>query len=211
MPRKNDSELTMSKILEISSKLFFEKGFEQTSIQDIVNELGMSKGAIFHHFKSKDEIFDAVLEHYANIVIKKTDEWLENCHGMTAKDKITYLLECHIADDTLSVEATAAYRQICSPGILAAVTKLCINKYAPLFSRLFIEGINDGSIQTDFPDEAAEMFHLLYNIWATYDDRMCKKMKFLQRTMQLLGVDIISDAVINKYVDYIEREKQMLK
>ena len=207
MARKNSSELTTSMILEISSRLFFEKGFEQTSIQDIVGELGMSKGAIFHHFKSKDVIFDAVLERYANIVVQKTDEWLKNCHGLTAKEKITYLLECHIADDSLSVEATAAYRQMYSAGILAAVAKLCINKYAPLFSRLFIEGIRDGSIQTDYPHEAAEVFHLLYNIWATYDGGMRRKMKFLQHTMRLLGVDIISDAVIDKYVNYIERER----
>ena len=211
MARKNDTELTTSKILTVSSKLFFEKGFEQTSIQDIVTALGMSKGAIFHHFKSKDAIFDAVLERYASIIIRKTDEWLENCKGMTAKEKITYLLECHISDDILSFEATAAYRQIFSPGILAAVTKLCINKYAPLFSWLFMEGIKDGSIQTAFPKETAEVFHLLYNIWTTYENGMRKKLKFLQHTMKLLGADIISDTIIDKYVDYVEREKQPQK
>ena len=39
-----------------------EKGYEKTTIQDIVNALGMSKGAIYHHFKSKDEIIEALSE-----------------------------------------------------------------------------------------------------------------------------------------------------
>ena len=52
----------MEKILEVSLALFNEKGYEKTTIQDIVNALGMSKGAIYHHFKSKDEIIEALSE-----------------------------------------------------------------------------------------------------------------------------------------------------
>ena len=53
MARNKYPQRTVEKILEVSLALFNEKGYEKTTIQDIVNALGMSKGAIYHHFKSE--------------------------------------------------------------------------------------------------------------------------------------------------------------
>ena len=51
----------MERILDTAQRLFLEKGYEQTTIQDITDNLGgLTKGAIYHHFKSKEEIIDAV-------------------------------------------------------------------------------------------------------------------------------------------------------
>lgn len=63
MARNKYPEITVEKILEVSQRLFVEKGYDNTTIQDIVNELGgLTKGAIYHHFKSKEEIMDALSE-----------------------------------------------------------------------------------------------------------------------------------------------------
>lgn len=56
MARNKYPEITVEKILEAAQKLFFEKGYDNTTIQDIVDKLGgLTKGAIYHHFKSKEE------------------------------------------------------------------------------------------------------------------------------------------------------------
>lgn len=61
MARNKYPEVTVQRILDASMKLFLEKGYENTTIQDIVDELGdLSKGAIYHHFKSKEDIIQAV-------------------------------------------------------------------------------------------------------------------------------------------------------
>ena len=52
MARSKHPEETERKILEVSRRLFQTKGYEHTTIQDIVDALGMSKGAVYHHFKS---------------------------------------------------------------------------------------------------------------------------------------------------------------
>lgn len=63
MARNKYPEITVERILEVSQRLFMEKGYDNTTIQDIVNELGgLTKGAIYHHFKSKEEIIDALGE-----------------------------------------------------------------------------------------------------------------------------------------------------
>ena len=61
MSRNKYPEQTVERILDAAQRLFLEKGYEATTIQDIVDELGgLTKGAVYHHFKSKEEIMDAV-------------------------------------------------------------------------------------------------------------------------------------------------------
>ena len=61
MARNKYPEITVEKILEAAQRLFLEKGYENTTIQDIVDELGgLTKGAIYHHFKSKEDIICAL-------------------------------------------------------------------------------------------------------------------------------------------------------
>ena len=61
MARNKYPEVTEERILEAAQRLFLEKGYDNTTIQDIVDQLGgLTKGAVYHHFKSKEEILNAV-------------------------------------------------------------------------------------------------------------------------------------------------------
>ena len=61
--RNKHPEETVQLILDVAFRLFIEKGYEHTSIQDILDHLGgLSKGAIYHHFKSKEDILVAVID-----------------------------------------------------------------------------------------------------------------------------------------------------
>lgn len=51
---------TRTRILQEAAKLFTEKGYEATSVQDIAQALGLSKAALYHHFRSKEEILYAI-------------------------------------------------------------------------------------------------------------------------------------------------------
>lgn len=55
-------DLKRISILETAERLFFEKGYEQTSIQDILDALSMSKGGFYHHFASKEAILSEICE-----------------------------------------------------------------------------------------------------------------------------------------------------
>ena len=61
MARNKYPEVTVEKILDVSQRLFLEKGYDATTIQDIVDDLGgLTKGALYHHFRSKEEIMVAL-------------------------------------------------------------------------------------------------------------------------------------------------------
>ena len=64
MARNKYPEETVQKILAVSYRLFLEKGYDHTTIQDITDALGMSKGAVYHHFKSKEAILDRIYDQY---------------------------------------------------------------------------------------------------------------------------------------------------
>jgi len=59
-----DSAKTREKILDVSLKVFGQKGFGQTKLSDIAKEAEITRGAIYHHFNSKSELFSALFEKY---------------------------------------------------------------------------------------------------------------------------------------------------
>ena len=54
MPRNKYPEQTVEKILSAAERLFAQKGYAKTTLQDIIDTTGLSKGAVYHHFKSKE-------------------------------------------------------------------------------------------------------------------------------------------------------------
>ena len=53
---------TKRKIFETSMKLFAEKGYDATSIEEITATVGVAKGTLYYHFSSKEEIFNFLVE-----------------------------------------------------------------------------------------------------------------------------------------------------
>ena len=59
---------TKRKIFETSMRLFAEKGYDATSIEDITSEVGVAKGTLYYHFSSKEEIFNFLIEEGMNLL-----------------------------------------------------------------------------------------------------------------------------------------------
>lgn len=91
------------KILEAAIKLFAEKGYPLTSIQDIANECGIAKGSIYSYFKSKEDVLIAALNHYFNQIMRRVHT-LEKQH-VNPRDKfatkLTVFFESVIAQKKL--------------------------------------------------------------------------------------------------------------
>jgi AcrR family transcriptional regulator len=55
-------ETTIRSLLEAAQELFAERGFAETTVDDVVARAGLAKGALYHHFRSKEEVFAAVVD-----------------------------------------------------------------------------------------------------------------------------------------------------
>lgn len=59
--REKQAVETIADIMRESEKLFIEKGFEKTTVKEIAEKCGMTKGALYHHFKSKEDVLEKLL------------------------------------------------------------------------------------------------------------------------------------------------------
>ena len=87
------SEQTQQKIIEAATQLFVRKGFYGTSISDLAQATGLTKGALYHHFENKDAIFFAVIQ-----TVRDTWENEVARDVLEAKDaptRLTLLLDNH--------------------------------------------------------------------------------------------------------------------
>lgn len=108
--RKGD--LKRSSILEMAEKLFFEKGYEQTSIQDILDALSLSKGGFYHHFSSKEAILAEICE---NRVISRLSHLKWELFGTRVSpiDKLNLLLRKVNLFDRDEAEFAALMVKVC--------------------------------------------------------------------------------------------------
>jgi len=83
------SEETRSRILESAIKLFSDRGFNDASVDDICAEAGLSKGAFYHHFESKQALFLALLDGW----LKTIDKAIEASKDRTAPETFMQMTE----------------------------------------------------------------------------------------------------------------------
>ena len=207
---KYNPKQTVEKIISAAEELFLTKGFDKTSMQDIVNALGMSKGAIFHHFKSKEDIFDAILTNTANKQVEEYNNvWLKELEGLNSMDKLKALLNLSLSANN-RVASIMAMR-INDPKIIVGMMRSSINVSAPVLADIMREGMADNSIQAVYPDEAAQVLLILVNIWCDPVIFECdineleKRFRFLQYLAKLMGVDAISDEYIMKNIEFTKK------
>lgn len=66
-------------IIDIAEKMFFENGYEATSVRMIMNAVGGEIGMFYHYFKSKDELFDRVVERFFDGFREKFEKMIADC------------------------------------------------------------------------------------------------------------------------------------
>ena len=205
LARNKYPEETVNLILETAMKLFAEKGYEHTSIQDIINNLGgLSKGAIYHHFRSKEDILDAVTTKMSEQSNKMLFE-IQNCPGLTGKEKLRKLL-VESLNRSVHDEIFAAAPNIGdSPALVFSILRGTIDYTAPVYVLPIVEqGIADGSIQTEYPKELAELVLLVGNIWLDpmiFDDDpegIYRKCKMYDQMLRAFGLDILDESVFER-------------
>lgn len=204
MLNNNSSNQTYEDILSTAYSFFIEKGYEKTSIQDIINELGISKGAIYHYFKSKEEILQSVLlleKEKANIYL---DKLIQEADGCNAQEKIKYVLNKIISDENINTTNRFLLNQTNNSKAIIQSIIQTVNIDSIKFFEIIKDGVKDGSLNTDFPKECSELLLLLCNIWLnpilfnrTYEETV-NRFIFIQFTMKQLGVDVIGDELLDK-------------
>lgn len=207
MARNKYPEETIRLILDVAQGLFLEKGYEDTSIQDIINGLGgLSKGAVYHHFKSKEEIFNAVGDRYNEQIIRELKA-VRDDPVLTGFSKLKKMFSLSLSSSDRDIVFTVAPNMLENPKLLAMLMREIFLDVVPHYVQPVIEqGVADGSIQTKYPRELSEVIIMLTNLWLnplvleTDVDGMEKRIRFFN--LILMGIELLDEQMMEFYRRY---------
>ena len=171
MPRKN-SRNTKGRIIAAAWKLFYEQGFEETTIEDIVYESETSKGSFYHYFKGKDELMGTL----ANVFDEKYEQLMvEMDPGLDAMEKLIYVNHelFSMIDGGVSMDLLS---RLLSTQLLARGEKHLLDRsrtYFKVLRQIISEGQRRGELRTDWTVNEVVNAYALWERALLYDWCLC--------------------------------------
>ncbi|WP_440896649.1 TetR/AcrR family transcriptional regulator [Amphibacillus sp. Q70] len=203
MRQEEKALMTKNKIIAAATKLFSEKGYDETTMQDIMLLSGLSKGAIYHYFKSKQAILDDQINRQKELVTNYLKDLKEN-PTLTAKQKIENIID-HLCLNEALLELTGDRWAEKIPFALLDTLRNSLNVLAVYIAEMLRQGNTNQEFNCAYPKEVSEILVLLIDIWldpiivdSSYED-MCSKIDFIILLLEKFDTPIIS----------VENEKKM--
>lgn len=171
----------------------------------------MTKGVIYHHFKSKMDILNAIIG--VNDEKLLTEEWIGN-NGL---EKLQYILVKSLSDYKKFSTLYTMKISLKSPSILFEQYNVSYNFLIPKINEIIHLGIMDGSIKTNFPEETAEIIVMYFNliiglrITELTQQELIRKFEFIRNMLKVLNVPVISDEIFSDMIElakYISTTKK---
>lgn len=165
-----EAEERKNEILDVAERLFGTKGFDSTSTTDILNEIGIARGTLYYHFKSKEEILDAMIDRMTNRLIEKAEAIVARKEISVLQRLTMMMLALNVSDSNFHQELLEQVHKPQNALMHQKMERSLLAGINPMITALIKEGIEQGICQTDYPEEVAEMTFLYAN--TVFDDLM---------------------------------------
>lgn len=212
MARNKHPEQTITLILDTASRLFLQNGYERTTLQDIIDATHLSKGAIYHHFASKEDILYSVCD----CIGRRNEEVLSRVRddpGLNGLEKLRAMFKVSLQPERQAKMFCMMPYLMDNPKFLTVELRSIFTEVVPRFVEPVIrQGVADGSISTDHPKELAEAMMLLSDGWInpmvqpTTPEEIEARCGIYIRLFQGFGIDGLIDRDI---VDTLARYAEM--
>ena len=199
MPRNKYPEQTVEKILDAAERLFAQKGYAHTTLQDVIDETGLSKGAVYHHFKSKEEIAAKVGDRMgAEFTVMLAH--IRDDDTMTGLQKLQAVFAASLLPQRQQTLNRTLPRLWDDPQFLSIELHDLLEKTVPIYITPMIrQGVADGSIHTADAAALGEALFLLADLWlhpltrpTTPAQQQARCTVFRQLT-QGIGLDLLTE------------------
>jgi TetR/AcrR family transcriptional regulator, cholesterol catabolism regulator len=167
MPRViKHPDVRRAEMLDRAMTLFVQRGYDNVSLNDLIADAGVSKGAFYHWFPSKDALIAALAEHSANEQLAAIEDTLDHCGG-NALDRLNAVLQAgfdvkmrmgtpeHLAAAAVSLlgpENAHLYGRIVRAGE---------DLFRPLLTKVISDGVAEGIFDTFDPEGVGDMIQAL--------------------------------------------------
>lgn len=151
-----DPKERRKEIIDMSAELFLSRGYEETSINLIVEQLGVAKGTFYHYFKSKEDILEAVLENLLSSYADQMEDALNNSH-MNAHDKLMTLLRNILTSNQGPEQLTRHVEDNKNAKLHQALDEKFKEKFNPIIVKVIKQGVSEGIFHIQHPEELTEI------------------------------------------------------
>ncbi len=149
---------TKRKIFEASMKLFADKGYEATSIEEITATVGVAKGTLYYHFSSKEEIFNFLVEEGMKLLKNSIDIKTARVDSYVDKLRAIILIQIKVIAKYENL-MTIVLSQVWGTEKRNNKCKECVFEYIDTIEKIVTEGIEKGEILKGNPKIiASEIF-----------------------------------------------------
>ena len=208
MARNKHPEQTVQLILDTASTLFLQKGYDKTTLQDIINATKLSKGAIYHHFASKEAIIIAVVDRVGEaqsaMLAKVRDR-----KGLTGAEKLREMFRTSLR---MSFQGKILHMLpfiIENPKFMTLQMQSILGEAAPDYVLPVLrEGIADGSIQANHPEELSEVLLILANLWLhpifrpSTPEQVRARCAFFNQFTRQYGFELLDEDLIEAMAEF---------
>lgn len=150
-----EAEDRKNEILDVAEKLFANKGFDGTSTNEILEAAGIARGTLYYHFKSKEDIMDALIHRHSIRLLNAANE--------IAKDKSTPVHQ-RIIHAVMALKMDQSGQEVVehihrpqNALMHQKVQSTILNGLTPILTEIIREGIAQGLFNTPYPYECMEM------------------------------------------------------
>ncbi|MCL1882880.1 MAG: TetR/AcrR family transcriptional regulator [Defluviitaleaceae bacterium] len=197
MPRRDPSEKTKEEIIQTAVRLFREKGWNSVNIEDVVKELGVTRGAFYHYFKSREDLV------YLTLMRLLTDDnpllLASQQEGLNALEKMRFGLKQNFKTQLMVAQTSNIKETMDDPVVLKSYLHYCVKVAAPYIEKLLEEGNIDGSTSAKYPKHTAQAAVLMYNEWLNptiyqmSEQEFSERLLFLKQFGEQMGIPILDD------------------
>ena len=155
-------EERLQEFLDTAESLFIEKGYDSTTVTDIITRMGLAKGAFYHYFTSKEEVVGAIVERIAT----RAEEALVDVSGrdeLNGPEKLIAVIEWVIRFRAQN-EIFNFIHDSRNALIHHRITSEYVPRFIPPLISIVEQGIHEGVFNTDYPEESAMGLLLVWNI-----------------------------------------------
>jgi len=160
-----DPEIRRAEIMDAAMLLFMEKGYTNTTTQDIVDKVNISRGLLYYHFKNKEDILYCLVERYSEKLLRDIHVIVYD-EDKTAIEKIRAFIDATIiSTDNVSAEGTELQKTVDlkeNRYMLDKLSHKLIEKLTIYFERIINQGISEKVFSVKYPSETAEFLMTAY-------------------------------------------------
>ena len=212
MARHDPDQRTKQYILETATRLFAEKGLENVNVEDVVKEVGVTRGAFYHYFKSREELISSVM--YKAFNDNNPFAIANQQKGLTALEKLRFVFKHDLSPRLNMTDSLRAEMQKLSDSPIVFKNEMLtqVNVVSPYVEKLLVEGNMDGSISVQYPKQTAQILSMLIASWlspltfqVSYKEYV-DKVSFIEQLGELLGVPFMDKEMQDIFLEIGKQE-----